>query len=237
MKQTAPVSDDGLKLSAWLPYRLFLVAAQVARPLERFYGETLLPAAAGPRSTGSPHSAARSRRGCWRGCQRPNASRSIPPSPGLREKARGSMPTAGAHCAMTPARHDSPPVRADRAALGRRRAGNGDAGRRDARAVVGRAAHGLSQAGWRILAVIAERDAANASEIGRACALDPFAVSRGIGQLVELGFAVRRSGRTDRRFAAVSDLKAVQDHPARLSLPYRGVLANIAAAGLGGEQR
>ncbi|HEX7920491.1 MAG TPA: MarR family transcriptional regulator [Bradyrhizobium sp.] len=105
MKQTAPAAvDDGLKLSAWLPYRLFLVAAQVARPLESFYSETF----------------------------------------------------------------------------------------------------GLSQAGWRILAVIAERDAANASEIGRACALDPFAVSRGIGQLAELGFAVRRPGKTDRRFAAVS---------------------------------
>ncbi|MGN1287622.1 MAG: MarR family transcriptional regulator, partial [Bradyrhizobium sp.] len=83
MKQTAPAADDGLKLSTWLPYRLFLVAAQVARPLESFYGETF----------------------------------------------------------------------------------------------------GLSQAGWRILAVIAERDAANASEISRACALDPFATSRGIGQL------------------------------------------------------
>ncbi|WP_338831873.1 MarR family winged helix-turn-helix transcriptional regulator [Bradyrhizobium sp. 27S5] len=104
MKQTAPASDDGLKLSTWLPYRLFLVAAQVARPLESFYSETF----------------------------------------------------------------------------------------------------GLSQAGWRILAVIAERNAANASEIGRACALDPFAVSRGIGQLVELGFAMRRPGKTDRRFAAVS---------------------------------
>ena len=104
MRQPAPAPDDDLKLSAWLPYRLFLVAAQVARPLEGFYSETF----------------------------------------------------------------------------------------------------GLSQAGWRILAVIAERDGANASEIGRACALDPFAVSRGIGQLVELGFAVRRPGKTDRRFASVS---------------------------------
>ena len=104
MRKLAPALDDGLKLSAWLPYRLFLVAAQVARPLEAFYGETF----------------------------------------------------------------------------------------------------GLSQASWRILAVIAEREGANASEIGRACALDPFAVSRGIGQLVELGFAVRRPGKTDRRFAAVS---------------------------------
>ncbi|VIO72389.1 hypothetical protein CI1B_40340 [Bradyrhizobium ivorense] len=104
MRQAATVPDDVLKLSAWLPYRLFLVAAQVARPLEGFYGE----------------------------------------------------------------------------------------------------AFGLSQAGWRILAVIAERDSANAAEIGRACALDPFAVSRGIGQLVELGFAVRRSGKLDRRTAAVS---------------------------------
>ena len=104
MRQPAFAPDDDLKLSTWLPYRLFLVAAQVARPLEAFYSETF----------------------------------------------------------------------------------------------------GLSQAAWRILAVIAERDGVNAAEIGRACALDPFAVSRGIGQLVELGFAVRRSGRTDRRTAAVS---------------------------------
>jgi DNA-binding MarR family transcriptional regulator len=104
MRQPAPAPDDALTLSSWLPYRLFLVAAQVARPLEAFYGETF----------------------------------------------------------------------------------------------------GLSQAGWRILAVIAERDGANASEIGRACALDPFAVSRGIGQLVELGLALRRPGKSDRRFAAVS---------------------------------
>ena len=85
MKQTAHAAEDGLKLSSWLPYRLFLVAAQVARPLESFYSETF----------------------------------------------------------------------------------------------------GLSQAGWRI-------------------ALDPFATSRGIGQLKELGFAVRRAGKSDRRFAAVS---------------------------------
>jgi DNA-binding MarR family transcriptional regulator len=104
MPQPVPAPDDDLKLSGWLPYRMFLVAAQVARPLEGFYSETF----------------------------------------------------------------------------------------------------GLSQGGWRILAVIAERDGANASEIGRACALDPFAVSRGIGQLVELGFAVRRPGKSDRRFAAVS---------------------------------
>jgi DNA-binding MarR family transcriptional regulator len=104
MRHPAPAADEDLKLSAWLPYRLFVIAAHVARPLEDFYGETF----------------------------------------------------------------------------------------------------GLSQAGWRILAVIAERDGANASEIGRACALDPFAVSRGIGQLVELGFAARRPGKTDRRFAAVS---------------------------------
>jgi len=104
MRQPALADDDALKLSSWLPYRLFLVAAQVARPLEAFYSETF----------------------------------------------------------------------------------------------------GLSQAAWRILAVIAERDGANASDIGRACALDPFAVSRGIGQLTELGFAVRRSGKSDRRQAAVS---------------------------------
>lgn len=93
-----------LQLSAWLPYRLFIVAAQIARPLQAFYGQRF----------------------------------------------------------------------------------------------------GLSQAAWRILATIAERTGASAAEIGRASALDPFAVSRGIGQLVERGFARRSTARSDRRVAAVT---------------------------------
>lgn len=93
-----------LRLSNWLPYRLFIVAAQIARPLEAFYGERF----------------------------------------------------------------------------------------------------GLSQAGWRILATIAERSGSSAGEIGRACALDPFAVSRGIGQLVELGFARRSIAKSDRRVASIA---------------------------------
>ncbi|KVN03432.1 MULTISPECIES: MarR family transcriptional regulator [unclassified Burkholderia] len=93
-----------LRLGNWLPYRLFVVAAQVARPLEAFYSERF----------------------------------------------------------------------------------------------------GLTQAAWRILAVNAERTGANATEIGLACALDPFTVSRGIGQLVTLGFARRTAAKNDRRFASVT---------------------------------
>jgi DNA-binding MarR family transcriptional regulator len=104
MERPNTASSDSLRLSEWLPYRLFIIAARIARPLETFYGERF----------------------------------------------------------------------------------------------------GLSQAAWRILAIVAERTGASASEIGQACALDPFAVSRGIGQLVERGFARRATARTDRRFAAVS---------------------------------
>jgi DNA-binding MarR family transcriptional regulator len=93
-----------LRLSEWLPYRLFIVAAQVARPLEAFYGERF----------------------------------------------------------------------------------------------------SLSQGAWRVLAVVAERTGVSASEISRACALDPFAVSRGIGQLLERGFVKRSAAKADRRYASVS---------------------------------
>ncbi|GGF05150.1 hypothetical protein GCM10011611_08280 [Aliidongia dinghuensis] len=125
-----------LRLSTWLPYRLFVVTAQIARPLEAFYGERF----------------------------------------------------------------------------------------------------GLSQAGWRILAVIAERDGASASEIGRAAGLDPFAVSRGIGQLVELGFAKRNTGKTDRRQAAV-----VITHPGRKAFDEIAALGRAIEdrllATLGAEER
>jgi DNA-binding MarR family transcriptional regulator len=93
-----------LRLSGWLPYRLFVVATQVARPLEAFYGERF----------------------------------------------------------------------------------------------------SLSQGAWRVLAVVAERTGVSASEISRACALDPFAVSRGISQLVERGVVRRNTAKADRRYASVS---------------------------------
>lgn len=138
MGMTLPRPDDpgSLRLSAWLPYRLFIVAAEVARPLETFYGETF----------------------------------------------------------------------------------------------------GLSQAGWRILAVIAEREGTSASEIGRACALDPFAVSRGIGQLVELGFATRRSGKTDRRLAAVTITRRGRAAFDRIAALARVIEADLLAALSEGER-
>ncbi len=125
-----------LKLSAWLPYRLFIVAAQIARPLEIFYGERF----------------------------------------------------------------------------------------------------GLSQAGWRILATIAERTGASASEIGRACALDPFAVSRGIGQLVELGFARRTTAKADRRFASVTITPKGQQAFGEIATLGRAIEARLLAS-LSGDER
>ncbi|MEW6644428.1 MAG: MarR family transcriptional regulator [Pseudomonadota bacterium] len=116
-----PRPQTELRLGAWLPYRLFIVAAQIARPLAAFYGERF----------------------------------------------------------------------------------------------------GLSQAGWRILAAIAEHDGASAADIGRACALDPFAVSRGIGQLVALGLATRGSAGRDRRVARL-----------RITPRGRRTFAEIAALGL-----
>ncbi len=136
MRRPRTTSPDSLRLSAWLPYRLFIIAARIARPLETFYGERF----------------------------------------------------------------------------------------------------GLSQAAWRILAIIAERTGASASEIGQACALDPFAVSRGIGQLVERGFARRATARTDRRFAAVSITargRAAFDEIAALG---RVIEADLLASLSGAEQ-
>ncbi|MGO4715717.1 MarR family winged helix-turn-helix transcriptional regulator [Bradyrhizobium sp. 2TAF24] len=115
-----PRPDLPLRLGAWLPYRLFIVAAQIARPLAAFYGERF----------------------------------------------------------------------------------------------------GLSQAGWRILAAIAEHDGASAADIGRACGLDAFAVSRGIAQLVELRFATRGSAGRDRRVASL-----------RITARGRSAFAEIAALG------
>lgn len=125
---------ESLRLSDWLPYRMFIVATRVARPLESLYGERF----------------------------------------------------------------------------------------------------GLSQAGWRVLAVIAERDGVSASEIGRACGLDPFAVSRAIAQLVDLGFAFRGTGKTDRRMAAVAitdEGRAAFGEIARLALELEArLLATLSGA-------
>jgi hypothetical protein len=55
--------------------------------------------------------------------------------------------------------------------------------------------------------------------MAHACALDPFAVSRAIAQLVERAFAKRRAARADRRFAAVTVMacgRAVFDEIAAL---------------------
>lgn len=104
MPHAAPADPPALQLSRWLPYRLFIVAARIARPLQSYYGERFE----------------------------------------------------------------------------------------------------LSQPAWRILATIAERAEASASEIAHACALDAFSVSRGIAQLVQRGYAVRGRARADRRRAAVS---------------------------------
>lgn len=63
--------------------------------------------------------------------------------------------------------------------------------------------YGLSQAGWRIMAVIADRPGANAREIARASAFDQVTVSRGIAHLAGLGFAERQQAANDRRYASV----------------------------------
>jgi DNA-binding MarR family transcriptional regulator len=104
MPEPRPHPSPTLHLSTWLPYRLFIVAAQVARPLEAFYADRF----------------------------------------------------------------------------------------------------GLSQAAWRVLAVAAERSGVSASEIALACALDAFAVSRAIGQLIEQGFVRRATAKPDRRYASVT---------------------------------
>lgn len=75
--------------------------------------------------------------------------------------------------------------------------------------------YGLSRASWRTMAIIANRKGVSAKEICQAAGLDQFAVSRAIGQLVELGFARRHASRTDKRYAAVelteSGWAALQD--------------------------
>ncbi|MBO6757692.1 MAG: winged helix-turn-helix transcriptional regulator [Roseibium sp.] len=62
---------------------------------------------------------------------------------------------------------------------------------------------GLSRSAWRTMAIIANRPGVSAKEICQAGGLDQFAVSRAVKQLVELGFAQRQAGRSDRRYAAI----------------------------------
>ncbi|WP_249692287.1 MarR family winged helix-turn-helix transcriptional regulator [Stappia sp. WLB 29] len=62
---------------------------------------------------------------------------------------------------------------------------------------------GFSRSAWRTMAIIANRPGVSAKEICQAGGLDQFSVSRAIKQLVELGYAQRQNGRTDRRYAAI----------------------------------
>lgn len=129
--------QSSLRLSNWLPYRLFIVATQIARPLEAFYGERF----------------------------------------------------------------------------------------------------GLSQAGWRILAIVAERTGCSAGEIGRACALDPFATSRGIGQLVELGFAKRNTAKGDRRLASITITRKGRETFDEIAMLGRAIEARLLATLSNDERR
>ena len=63
---------------------------------------------------------------------------------------------------------------------------------------------GLSRAAWRTLAIVANRTGASAREICQAGGMDQFAVSRAIASLVELGYAQRKSGKADRRYASIA---------------------------------
>lgn len=63
--------------------------------------------------------------------------------------------------------------------------------------------YGLSRAAWRTMAIVANRPGISVKEICQAGGLDQFAVSRAIRQLVELGFAQRQTGKSDRRYAAI----------------------------------
>jgi DNA-binding MarR family transcriptional regulator len=64
--------------------------------------------------------------------------------------------------------------------------------------------YGLSRAAWRTMAIIGNRKGISAKEICQAAGLDQFAVSRALGQLVELGFACRQTARNDKRYAAIA---------------------------------
>ena len=76
---------------------------------------------------------------------------------------------------------------------------------------------GLSQASWRIMAILANRPGLSSKEICRSAALDQFAASRAIAQLVALGLAHRGAGVGDRRYAAVTLSRAGHDIFAEIS--------------------
>ena len=63
--------------------------------------------------------------------------------------------------------------------------------------------HGLSRSAWRTMAIVANRPGISVREICQASALDQFAISRAIRQLVELGFAQRQTGLSDKRYASI----------------------------------
>ncbi|MEI2385516.1 MarR family transcriptional regulator [Breoghania sp. JC706] len=62
---------------------------------------------------------------------------------------------------------------------------------------------GFSRSAWRTMAIVANRPGVSVKEICQAGGLDQFAISRAIRQLVELGYARRQTGRTDKRYAAI----------------------------------
>ncbi|AGK46179.1 marR family protein [Burkholderia thailandensis MSMB121] len=86
--------------------------------------------------------------------------------------------------------------------------------------------YGISQQAWRILATIVDRPGANARQIGAALGMDSVSVSRGIAQLVAVGFARRDAARNDRRYACVVATPAGRD-----------AFDEIAVVGLAAEQR
>lgn len=63
--------------------------------------------------------------------------------------------------------------------------------------------YGLSRAGWRVLLFAFSDPGVSARQIGRAVDLDQYAVSRAVGQLVELGFAERNLDPRDKRAISV----------------------------------
>jgi len=71
--------------------------------------------------------------------------------------------------------------------------------------------YGLSRAAWRTMAIVANRTGASAKEICSAGGLDQFTVSRAIASLVEAGYARRRTGRTDKRYASIELTEAGWD--------------------------
>lgn len=89
---------------------------------------------------------------------------------------------------------------------------------------------GLGLPAWRILAVVADRPGVSAREITRACGLDPVAVSRGIAQLVTLGFARREAGAQDRRYASVTLTPEGEAAFAEIAALARAIEAKLLAA-------